>query len=78
MDFRTADRLTLAPVAVILEHIHIIPALINLMKWISKHFKMDAKFADVVDVYVKHVYDLTVYDIKNKKKDIIYSDLNPN
>ncbi|BDK21831.1 hypothetical protein FJMB80379_35770 [Enterobacter hormaechei] len=40
----------------------------NLMKWISKHFKMEAKFVDVVDDYVKHVYDLTVSDIKNKKK----------
>lgn len=38
------------------------------MKWISKHFKMEAKFVDVVDDYVKHVYDLTVSDIKNKKK----------
>ncbi|EKZ6287094.1 hypothetical protein RE011_004348 [Klebsiella aerogenes] len=49
----------------------------NLMKWISKHFKMDAKFVDVVDDYVKHVYDLTVYDIKNKKKDVIVSDVIP-
>ncbi|WP_096152472.1 hypothetical protein [Enterobacter hormaechei] len=40
----------------------------KLMKWISKHFKMEAKFVDVVDDYVKHVYDLTVSDIKNKKK----------
>jgi len=50
----------------------------NLMKWISKHFKMEAKFVDVVDDYVKHVYDLTLSDIKNKKKDVIYSDVNPN
>jgi hypothetical protein len=47
----------------------------NLLKWISKHFKMEADFVKVVDDYIQHIYDFQVEDIKNKKKDVIVSDV---
>ena len=49
----------------------------NLLKWISKHFKMDADFVKVVDDYIKQIYDFNVSEIKNKKRDLIISDITP-
>jgi hypothetical protein len=49
----------------------------NLLKWISKHFKMDADFVKTIDGFIKNVYDFNVSEIKNKKQDLIVSDINP-